>query len=142
MSSRGPHSDYRRYHPKWHRERLPIFWWLRKRAYAKFIGRELTSVFVAYAALLLLVEVRALAAGAQAHQALRAWLEDPLVVGFHVVVLLALLFHTVTWLNLAPKALVVHVGRRKIPAVLVLLGHYAAWGIVSLALAWLLLGGP
>ena len=34
---------YRLYHPKWYRSRIPIFWWLGKLSYTKFIGRELTS---------------------------------------------------------------------------------------------------
>ena len=49
--------DYRRHHPKWYRPRVPIFWWLSERAYVKFIGREMTSVLVAYSAVMVLVLV-------------------------------------------------------------------------------------
>lgn len=128
-----------RHHPRWHRRRMPIFWWLRKWRYFRFIARELTSVLVAYAVLLLLAEVLAVARGPDAHAAFRAWLARPPVLIAHAVVLLGLLFHTVTWLNLAPRALVVRLGRRRIPPRAVLVAHYAAWIGVS-ALLVLLIG--
>ena len=130
---------YRRHHPKWHRARMPIFWWLRKATYFRFIARELTSVFVAYAAVLLLVQLRAVAAGPEALARFTAWLRLPPVAALHVVVLLALLFHTVTWLHLAPRAMVVRLGGRRVPDVAVLLGHYGAWLAASGLVVWVLL---
>lgn len=130
---------YRPYHPKWHRERMPIFWWLRRVAYTRFILRELTSVAVAYAAVLLLVQVRALARGPDAYARFAAWLRAPVVTALHVVLLLALLFHTVTWLHLAPRAMVIRLGGRRVPDALVLAGHYAAWIAVTGFVTWVLL---
>jgi fumarate reductase subunit C len=130
---------YRLYHPKWHRDRIPIFWWLRKISYVRFIARELTSLFVAYAVVLLVIEVRVLAQGPDAYAGFVAWLRSPPVAASHVVVLLTLLFHTITWLNLAPRAIVVRLGGRRVPDGLVLLGHYAAWLGASGLLAWVLL---
>lgn len=121
---------------------MPIFWWVRTFAYFRFIARELTSLAVAYAALLLLFQVWAAGRGAEAYERLTAWMAHPLAVGFHVVVLLALLFHTVTWLNLAPRALVVRLGKTRVPPGAVRLAHYAAWVAASGVVAWLLLGGP
>lgn len=138
---RAVNPDYTPYHPKWYRRRIPIFWWIRKRAYVKFITRELTSPFVAYAALLLLIQVWALARGEAAYDRFLAWLQLGPVLAWHGAVLLILLFHTVTWLNLAPKAIVVHAGGRRIPDAAVVAGHYLAWFAVSAFLAWLLVGG-
>ncbi len=132
--------EYKLYRPRWYRQRLPIFWWLRRPAYTKFISRELTSVFVAYTALLLLLQVLMLLRGAEAYAAFTDWLARPWVVGLHLFVLLVLLFHSVTWLNLAPKALVLKLGRRRVPDGAVLLGHYAAWLGASALVAWLVLG--
>ncbi len=132
--------EYKLYRPRWYRQRLPIFWWLRRPAYTKFISRELTSVFVAYTALLLLLQVLMLLRGAEAYAAFAGWLARPWVVGLHLFVLLVLLFHSVTWLNLAPKALVLKLGRQRVPDVAVLLGHYAAWLGASALVAWLVLG--
>ena len=36
-------AGYTRYHPKWHRARVPLFWWVRSASYIKFISRELEA---------------------------------------------------------------------------------------------------
>ncbi len=132
---------YTRHHPRWHRRRIPIFWWLRKWVYTKFILRELTSQPVMYAALLILLHVWIVGRGPEAYETFVEWLRHPLLVALHLFVLGGLLFHTITWLNLAPKALVLRVGERRIPDVLVLAAHYAGWILVSAAIFWLLRGG-
>ncbi len=132
--------DYKLFHPKWHRTRIPIFWWLRRVAYTKFITRELTSVFVAYAALLLLWQLWALARGLDAYTRFVTWLEHPIVSVAHVAMLIAVLFHTITWLNLAPKALVLRAGKKRVPNVVVLLAHYGAWLGASALFVWILTG--
>jgi fumarate reductase subunit C len=120
---------------------MPIFWWLRQGSYTKFIARELTSLAVGYAALLLIVTAWAVGRGEGTYARLQALLARPEVLVFHAVVALALLFHAVTWLNLAPKALVLRLGKRRVPDAAVLVGHYLAWAAASALVAWLLLGG-
>lgn len=124
---------YTRFHPRWHRPRTPIFWWVRQRAYTRFIARELTSLFVAYAALLLVAWVWAVGRGPEGWAAFSAWLARPGVLVFHGAVLAVLVFHSVTWLNLAPQALALRVGRWRVPGGAVLAAHYLAWAAVSLA---------
>ncbi len=138
----NPH--HTRYHPKWHREPIPITWWTRNRRYAAFILRELTSVLVLYAGVLLLVHLVALSRGPESHAAFQEWLGRPGVVVFHLLVLAGLLYHTVTWLNLAPRAIVPHIRGRRIPPRVVLLAHYLAWFALSavlLAVLWPTLRG-
>lgn len=132
---------YRRHRPEPYRRRMPIFWWLGRLSYTKFITRELTSLGVAYAAVLLVVEAAAVRRGEAAYAAFLAWLHAPWTVALHAFVLLVLLFHTVTWLNLAPKALVLRIGGRRVPDLAVVGAHYLAWGAVSALIFWLLLGG-
>ena len=128
--------EYQRYHPKWYRRRMPIFWWLGKWPYIKFIGREMTSAFVAYAALVLLVQVWTIGHGAAAYQAFQDWLASPVVIGVHAAVLAIVVFHSVTWLSLAPQALVVKLGKRRVPDAIVLLAHYGAWLLASVVVVW------
>ena len=130
---------YRPYYPRWHRKLVPIFWWLRNWSYAAFIARELTRVFVAYSAIMLLVLVLAMDRGQAAFAEMMDWLGTPAVVAAHVLVLCILLFHTITWLNLAPMAIVVKLGDRKVPPAAILIGHYAAWLVSTVVVAWLLL---
>jgi fumarate reductase subunit C len=133
--------DYRPHHPKWHRRRMPIFWWVRKYRYFRFIARELTSLAVGYAAVLLMVQAWALARGPEAQAGFEAWLRTPAVMALHVFVFLALAFHAVTWFNLAPRALALRLGGRRLPDGVVLFAHYAAWLTVSGLVGWALMGG-
>ncbi|MFQ5889689.1 MAG: fumarate reductase subunit C [Gemmatimonadota bacterium] len=132
---------YRLYHPKWHRRRIPIFWWLGKASYTRFIARELTSLFVAYAAVVLAVQLLALARGEAAYSRFAAWLGSGPVLVAHGIVLLVVLFHTITWLSLAPKALVIRLRGRRLPDRVVVAGHYTGWAAASALVAWFLLGG-
>jgi fumarate reductase subunit C len=50
-------------------------------------------------------------------------------------------FHAFTWFNLAPKAMVVHVGGKRLPASVISASNYAAWVAVTAFVVWLLLGG-
>ena len=45
-------AHYTLYHPRWYRRRVSVWWWLQKGSYTGFVLRELTSVFVAYFALI------------------------------------------------------------------------------------------
>lgn len=130
--------DYTLYHPKWYRRRVPIFWWLGHPAYTRFITRELTSLAVAYSALLLLLQVWTMSRGEAAYEQFQSWLASPAVLVFHGVILLALVFHTITWLALAPKALVLRIAGRRLPDVAVIAAHYAAWFVASALVVWLL----
>jgi fumarate reductase subunit C len=136
----SPNPEHTRYHPRWHRERIPLFWWTRNRRYIGFIVRELTAVLVLYACCLLLAQMVAVGRGVESYQAFVEWLARPWVLALHAFVLAGLLFHSVTWLNLAPKALILRVGSRKVPPRLVLVGHYAAWlgtsALIVLAVVW------
>ena len=48
---------------RWYRPRVPVFWWLRRRSYLLFVLRELSSVFVAWFVVFLLLLVNAVAQG-------------------------------------------------------------------------------
>ena len=134
----GP-SPYTLHHPRWYRRRVSVWWWLEKRSYAVFVLRELTSVFVALFALVTLWQIRSVAAGAAAHARFMARLATPAFVVFHVVALLFLLFHSITWFNLAPKAMAVRLRGRRVPDAVVAGSNYAAWLVLSAAVAYILL---
>ncbi len=101
--------------------------------------RELTCVFVALFALVTLWEVRAVVQGPEAHARFLTWLRSPFFLGFHAVALLAVLFHSITWFNLAPKAMVVRLKGKRMPDALVAGANYAAFALLSAAVAFLLL---
>src|SRR5439155_22573825 len=90
-------------------------WWLRNRAYFLFMLRELTSVFIAGYAILLLILLYQLNAGRDAYQSYLRFLAAPGIVAFHVIVLVAALFHTVIWFNLHHNVLCVRSHVRHVP---------------------------
>jgi len=137
--SAGP--DYTLYHPRWYRRRVSVWWWLQNRAYTGFVLRELTSVFVAFFALVSLWQVRALVQGPDAYAAFLARLGTPLFLVLHGVAFLFVLFHAVTWFNLAPKALVVRLRGKRVPDRVIVGTNYAAWLLLSAAVAVILLRG-
>ncbi len=126
-----PSGHYTPHHPKWFRVRKPIFWWTRRFADIRFIFRELTSLAVAYSVILLVVIYRALLTSADAYTDLMTTLQQPFWIRVNVLALVAILYHTITWFNLAPRAIVVRLGKWRIPDLLIAGGNYAAWVLVS-----------
>jgi len=124
-----------------YRPRVSTYWWLWQRTYLKFILRELTSVGVAYFVVLLLLQLRALSHGPEAYMAFQQWLKTPHMIALNGVTLLFVLFHSITWFNLAPRAMVVRVRGQRMPDRLIAGANYVAWLAVSVAVAWLVLRG-
>ena len=135
-----PAVRYTEYHPRWLRRRVSTYWWLERRSYFAFILRELSSVAVAWAVVYLLMIVQAAGRGAAALSDLLAWSARPSVLALNVLALLLVTLHAVTWFNLAPQAMVVRLGRTRIPGFWIAASNYAAWIVASAAIAWFLLG--
>ena len=96
------------------------------------------SVFVAWFVLYLLLLVRAIGQGALAYQEFLTWSASPVVLMGNLVSFLFILFHAITWFNLAPKAIVVRLGRTRVPGFLIAASNYAAWAVVSASIVWFL----
>jgi len=134
-------AGYTPYHPRWYRRRVSVWWWLESRSYTGFVLRELTSVFVAFFALVLLWQVRALGQGPDAYSRFLARLQTPLFLALNGVALLFVLFHSVTWFNLAPTAMVVRLRGKRVPDLVIAGANYVAWLVLSAAVAAILLRG-
>ena len=135
--SAEPH--YTLYHPRWYRRRVSVWWWLRKWSYAGFVLREITSVFVAFFAVVYLWQLWAVAQGPEAYAESLARLKTPLFLALDTVAFLFVLFHAVTWFNLTPKAMVVRLRGTRVPDAVIIGLNYAAWLVVSGAVAFVLL---
>ena len=129
------------YLPKSYHTRVSTYWWLARWAYLKFILREASSVFVAWIVVLTLLELRALTRGPADYEAFQEWLRSPLLVALNAISFLFVVFHAVTWFNLAPKAMAIRVRGRRLPGLAISAPNYVAWVMISAALAWILLRG-
>ncbi len=132
---------YRECHPQWYRTRVSLYWWLSQWSYAKFMLRELSSVFVAYFIVITLMQVRALGQGRAEYAAFQEFMTHPFVVLLNVVAFLFLLLHTITWFHVTPRAIVVRLGGKRVSDTLIIAPNYVAWLVISAVVAWFVLGG-
>ena len=132
-------TGYTEYHPRWYRPRVSTWWWLKRRSYLAFILRELSSVFVAWSVVFLLMLIHAVSRGEQSYKDFLIWAAHPAVVLLNLVSLVLVTFHAITWFNLAPKAMVVRLRGERVPPFWIAAGNYAAWAVASVLVAWALL---
>ena len=118
---------------------MSVYWWLGQRQYLKFILRELSSVFVAIFVVETLFQLRALKAGPEAYADFQQCLQSPVVIALNIIALLFVVFHSITWFNLAPSAMPVRLGGKRVPAFLVAAPSYVMWAAISAFVAWLVL---
>ena len=133
-------SSYTPYHPRWLRPRMSTYWWIQRGSYLKFIMRELSSIFVAWFVVYLLLLIRALSHGTMAYHQFLDWARQPGILLLNLVTLFFVLFHSITWFNLAPQAMVVRIGRMRVPGIVIALSNYLAWVAVTALVAWGFLG--
>jgi fumarate reductase subunit C len=133
--------SYTEYHPRWYRPHMSTYWWLKRWSYVGFIVRELSSVFVAWFIVFTLLLVHAVSQGEESYQRFLVWSRNPVVLGLNVVTLFFVVFHAITWFNLAPQAMVVRLRGQRVPATWIAVSNYLAWAVASVLVAWLLLGG-
>ena len=128
------------FQPRRYRRRMSVFWWVSRRSYLIFVLRELSSVFVAWSVVFLLLLVHAVSEGGKQYQQFRNLSSNPWMLALNVVTLAFLLFHAITWFNLAPSAMVVRIRDKRVPRSWIAGVHYAGWALLSALVAWLIVG--
>ena len=131
--------NYTDYHPRWLRRRVSTYWWLGSWSYFTFVLREASCLFVAWFVVYLLLLVRAVLQGEANYQQFMSWSATPAILWLNVVSFLFLVYHAYTFFDAAPRAMVVHLGKTRVPASLIAGGHYAAWVVASAVIFWILL---
>ena len=132
--------DYRTHHPRWYRPAVSTYWWLHRWTYVAFILRELSAIFVAWFVVYLLMLQHAVSQGAESYQQFLDWSAGAGILILNIVTLIFVLIHAVTWFNLAPQAMAVRVGGKRVPDILISGSNFAAWAVVSAFLLWILVG--
>ena len=132
MTHPGEMTELRAYRP-----RVSTWWWTRKRTYFVFVMRELSSIFVAWFVVYLLLVVYAVVQGEAAYRRFLDWASSPWVTLLNLVALVFVLLHTVTWFSLTPKAMDVQLRGQPVPATLVIASQYVGLAVVSGFVFWL-----
>ncbi|MCW2767933.1 MAG: fumarate reductase subunit [Nocardioides sp.] len=120
-----------------YRRPMSIWWWTKKRSYFVFVMRELSSIFVAWFVVFLLLLVRAVGRGGAAYDDFLDWAASPGIVVLNFIAMGFLLLHTVTWFNLTPQAMAVRVHGRPVPPAVVIASQYVGLVVVSAFVYWL-----
>ena len=120
-----------------YRRPVSVWWWTRKRTYFVFVMRELSSLFIAWLVLYLLLFVRAVGRGEAAYADFLDWASSPWLVVLNLVAFAFVVLHTVTWFSLTPQAMVLDVRGRRVPPAAIIGAQYAALAVVSAFVLWL-----
>ncbi len=107
-------------------------WYLKKNRDRLHMAQEITSVFIAIYAFILLLGLGALASGPEAWQGFLDALGSPLSLFFHWLFFIVAIFHTISWFNVTPKAMPIMRGEEFLPGGVIVAGHYVVWIIFSL----------
>lgn len=114
-------------------------WYLGHPRYRRYMLREVTCLLVGFYCFLMIWALAALAGGsAERWDAFLAAQQNTAMVVVHAVALVYyLVYMTFDWFKLAPKAMPVQLGEKKLPDRAIVIGHYAAWAAVTLFIFWL-----
>jgi len=116
--------------------RQPFNWWLKRRGYFLYMIRELTSVPIAVWWLLFLVELARLRDGSGGYRPLEGWF-----VAVSVVCLVAAVWHSYTFLNLAGLIMRVPLGDRTVQPRVIVSAAFGGFALITVVVAGLIVWG-
>jgi fumarate reductase subunit C len=123
-----------------YRRPMSVWWWTRKRSYFMFVMRELSSLFIAWFVVYLLMFVRAVGESEAAYDDFLDRAASPWLVAVNAVAFAFVLLHTATWFLLTPQAMVVAVRGHRVPAFAIIGAQYVGLAVVSAFVFWLVTG--
>lgn len=109
-------------------------WFLKNRFHTLYMVREGTSIFVGLYSLILLWGLAALVKGEAAWNMWLGHLQNPIYMVFHVIALVACLYHAITWFSLAPKAMHLQKGDQKLTDKPVVIAHYVTFVVATVVI--------
>jgi fumarate reductase subunit C len=119
--------QYNQYQPKAYKPRMSAYWWLDRWHYLRYALREASSFFVAYFAVIILVQIAALNAGPEHYAAFQQCLRSPLLIILNAIALVLISFHAVTWFNLVPRVMVRQIVGRPLPNAIASIPNFLIW---------------
>jgi fumarate reductase subunit C len=115
-------------------------WWRRDLFFVRYMVREATALIVALYAVVLLAGTLCLARGEAAWNAWLALLRSPASILLHLLMLVAMIYHTYSWFEIMPKTLpALFIGGRRVAGTTITrfgLSAAALAALVTLTIAW------
>jgi succinate dehydrogenase subunit C len=127
--------QYSQFQPKPYRPRMSAYWYLDQWDYLLYALREASSFFVAYFAIIILLQVAALGAGPAAYAKFEALLANPIMIIVNAVAFLFVMFHMVTWFNLVPRVMMRQILGKPTPDAVSAAPNFAIWFGASIIVA-------
>ena len=121
------------------REMSKTTWYMRQGRYKVYMLREVTCLLVGFYSFLMIFGLAALAKGSETSwQHFLSSQQSPVMITFHAFALIYfLIYQTFAWFELAPKAMPLHLGEKKLPDSIIVMAHYVAWALLSALIFWL-----
>jgi len=121
------------------REMSTTTWYMRNGRYKVYVLRELSSFLVMFYSFLTIFALAALAKDSpeQWNSFLASQQSTGMLIFHGLALLYFLFFQTFPWFKLAPKAMPVQMGEKKLPDSYIIIGHYVAWIVVTAFIFWL-----
>ena len=119
------------------REVPPTSWYFRHPLYLRYMSREITCIFVAAYCVLLVIGLQRLSSGQAAWEAFLQGLRSADSIVFHLLALIASVYHAATWFNATHKAMPVQIGEDFVQPGVISGAHYVVWVVLSLVILYL-----
>lgn len=127
--------QYSQFQSKPYRPPMSAFWYLNQWNYLIYALREASSLFVAYFAVVIMLQVGALGAGPTPYANFEAWLRTPLMIVVNSIAFGFLVLHAVTWFFLVPRVMARQVLGKPMPDILSAAPNFAIWIGLSVIVA-------
>lgn len=114
-------------------------WYMRSGRYRRYMLREITSLLVAVYSFLSIWAFQVLATDSpERWNAFLTSQQNPVIMTFHAFALIFfLVYQTFDWFKLAPKAMPIQIGEKRLPDRIIVVAHYVAWAAITLFVFWL-----
>jgi fumarate reductase subunit C len=126
---------YVTYQPKLLQPHMSPYWYFDRWPYLKFMLRESSCIFVAYFAVVMLVQIRAIEHGPSAYAHFQNLMCHPIFLILNAISLIMISFHAVTWFMLVPRVFMRQLLGFSVPDQLTAAPNYGIWLVASLVIA-------
>src|ERR1700675_2249202 len=119
--------QYTTYQPKPYRPRMSAYWYLDQWHYLRYALRESSSFFVAYFAVITLIQIAALKGGPTDYAHFQALMRCPVIIILTALALAFILLHAVTWFLLVPRVALRQILNKPTPNLIASAPNFMVW---------------
>jgi fumarate reductase subunit C len=127
--------QYRKFQQQAYRPEMSAYWYFDRWPYLKFMLREVSSIFVAWFAVVILLQLNAVISGAPAYGNFQRWMATPPVFIVNVISFVFVCFHAITWFMLVPRVMARQLLQRPTPDIVSAAPNFGIWLVASLIVA-------